>query len=87
MAEINLAVSQYSCSTHCWADPDSFEKDHRAKHRLIRLIHVCCLSNPGTTLQGKLAGASTRTPGFLICYKIFNIPVPFPSKKMLEKFI
>lgn len=80
MAEINPAVSQYSCSTHCWAEPDSFEKDHR----LICLIYVCCVSNLGTTFQGKLAGASTRAPSFPICYKIFNIPVLFPSKKSLE---
>lgn len=62
MAEINPTVLQYTYSTHCRADPDSLEKHHRPKHRPIPLIHVCCLSHLGTTLQGKLAGASTRTP-------------------------
>lgn len=76
--------------SHCRADPDPLPEAHRPRHRLIPLIHVCCLSNLETTLQGKLPAASARAPGaaagIVITYGIFKMPAPLPLKNCMKKW-
>lgn len=76
--------------SHCRADPDPLQEAHRPRHRLIPLIHVCCLSNLERTLQGKLPVASARAAGAaagtVISYGILKMPAILPLKNCMKKW-